>query len=99
MTNKLINSPHVLAVGNVILYFNTEKAMQKFMLERDQVLKETNAKLMNIYKGLFNLDVETLSDIRLYHKINTRGFLVKHSNEFFNSLDEMQFKLDKINKI
>jgi len=99
MTNKLINSPHTISVGCCTFYFNTEKALLKFIEERDDVLKETNTRLMKIYKGVFNIDVEILSDVRLYHKINRRGFLVKYKDITFNSLDEIQFTMNQIIKI
>lgn len=96
MENKLITSPHTLTIGETTFFFSTEKALFSFMEKRDGQLKETNARIMKIYKDLFNIDVEILSDVRLYHKINRRGFLVKHKGVLYNSLDEIRFEMKTI---
>lgn len=97
--NKLAESPYYIAVGDLVLFFNTEKALYRFIEERDDVLKETSAKISKIYKDLFTIDMNVLSDVRLYYKINRRGFLVKHKGVSYNSLDEMKFELNNISKI
>ena len=94
--SKLIESPHVLACGELVLYFSTEKAMLKYIEERDDQLKESNARIMKVYKDLFNIDLNILSDVRLYHKINRRGFLVQFEDKFFKSLDEMKFIVSQV---
>lgn len=96
MENKLIMSANVLTIGETTFFFSTETAMTTFIEKRDDQLKETNARIMKIYKDLFNIDIEILSDIRLYHKINRRGFLVKHRGVLYNSLDEIRFTMKTI---
>lgn len=99
MQNKLFNTPFTLTVSGVTYYFKEEKTLKKFMSMRDEVLKETNDRLMRVYKGLFDIDLNIFSDIRLYHQIHKRGFLIKKDGILYNNLDEIKFVMNGLVKI
>lgn len=85
-------TPYVIDIdyGNLTLKykFSSELYKQKFLENRNSFSNRTN----NIM-SFFNIDFRILKDIKLYTKVEKRGFqLVKNNNQPFYSIEELKVK-------
>ena len=93
-------SPHIIDVsyedGESIIYvFSSEFYMNKFEEKIEDNRNEINSKLSKRYG--FTLINNKLADIKLYEKVEKRGFLILGKDDEFTSLCNL--KLDGVNLI
>lgn len=72
----LINSPYYYSIGGITYFFSSLIHRNKFIRQLKTNREIINDKLSKRWG--FNLSFNTLSDINLYTKIETRGFLIRY---------------------
>ena len=93
-------SPHILDViydgsHSIKFVFSSEFYMNKFEEKLEDNRNEINGKLSKRYG--FTITNNKLADIKLYEKVEKKGFLILGKDEVFTSLCNL--KLDGVNLI
>lgn len=78
---------------SIYFYFSSPVYLEKFRKRIGDFLKSEKNKFSYRYK--FNEIHDLFFYLVLYNKIETRGFLVKVDNEYYNSIDS--FKIGIVN--
>jgi hypothetical protein len=79
---KLELSPYSATIEGITYMFSSVNHMEKFLEkinENREIISYSLSKRFNV-----NINFGILSDIVLYAKIETRGFLIKHKGEIFS---------------
>lgn len=78
---KLDLSPYTIALDGVMYFFSSKNHLEKFT----EKLQENRVLLSYSLTKRFgvNVNITLLSDITLYAKVETRGFLIKHKGDIF----------------
>ena len=88
---NLYKTPHLLAVGyddqKIIYHFSSELYMNKFV----QRLEENRDSIKKSLSGRFgfNINCDTIADLRLYSSIEKRGFLISVDGEYIECLSKI----------
>lgn len=89
-------SPYKFTILNITYFFTSEMHLQKF---KDKI--KENRKIINIsLTKRFNINItfNVLSDVMLYKKIETRGFLLMIENEYVECLELLKLDGEKLMK-
>ena len=91
-------SPHKLHLGysveNVTYIFSSNFYLTKFLKKIEQNRNEMNQALSKRYG--FNVKMDELCDIKLYSKIEKRGFLIETDKERFTCLSSITLDGEKL---
>jgi hypothetical protein len=88
-----MESDYEYSVGPLTFYFSSPTYRQKFMDRWYDEMLRFNDAAMRIYKELYNLDFIELALIRLYMKIEKRGFYIKVRGETVTWPENLTFRL------
>lgn len=91
----LKNSFYYVKDGDFTYYFSSRLHKDKFLKLREKERDEINHSLSKRFK--MNINLSLIADLRLYDKIETRGFLINFRGCNFKCLHEI--KLNGVNKI
>ena len=92
----LRKSPYIFEHNEFTYYFSSVNHKEKFL----EKLRE-NRELINYSLSKrfgCNVDFNLLSDIVLYSKVETRGFLIKHKGDFFKCKKDIILNGEKATK-
>lgn len=92
---NLHESSYVAQVGRHKYYFSSQSHLDKFNERYPFFRKEFEDKLKDRYGIRINFNL--ISQLLLYKKIETRGFLVESGGEYYTCLDHI--KLIGVNQI
>ena len=76
---------------NIYFYFSSPVYLEKFRKRINEYLKNEKNKFSYRYK--FNEIDDLFFYLVLYNKIETRGFLVKYMDTYYNSIDSFRIGL------
>jgi hypothetical protein len=91
--NNIMESDYEYSVGPLTFYFSSPTYRQKFMDRWYDEMLRFNDAATRIYKELYNLDFIELALIRLYMKIEKRGFYIKVRGETVTWPENLTFRL------
>lgn len=79
---RLELSPYIATIENITYYFSSINHLEKFMeklYENRELISCSLSKRFGV-----NVNVNILSDIVLYSKVETRGFFIKYKGVFYS---------------
>ena len=86
--------------GSILtLGFSTDKALERFSVNILAEIKDTNERIMKLYKGMFTIDLDVLAVIRYYMKVERRMFHIEYEGVTYKCLNEVQFHLNSLTKL
>lgn len=88
--NELKLSPFKLELNNITYIFSSELHLNKFKEQVESNRNKINKSLSNRFNITIKFNI--LSDIMLYKRIESRGFLIHHDGKYYKCLDNI--KLD-----
>lgn len=83
-------------VGEFVFYFTSEFNWSRFKDKYEQELIDFKKRVETIYWGNHTLFFDELALIRLYMKLEKRGFLVSYKGELIDCPDNIAFKTELI---
>lgn len=85
----LKNTPYKHQINGLTFLFSSQTHKDKFIERLDEHRKKINDSLSNRFN--IYVDVSELSDVILYKKIETRGFLIESENGVMKCLNNVKF--------
>lgn len=83
-------------VGDFEFYFTSEFNMNKFNSLVDKEIEEFNRRVNSMYRNNHNLDFQELGLIRLYKRIEKRGFLLFYKGNKVDCPENIVFKTELV---
>lgn len=80
----------------LIFHFSTQNNVDRFKNKLKENRNKYNDSLTNRFK--FKITNDVLCDIKLYEKVETRGFLIFSNGVFIECLEHIQLDGDKVTK-
>jgi hypothetical protein len=92
--HNIYDSDYPFTVGEMTFYFSSPTYRLKFMERYIHEIERFNEGANVMYKHQFNLDFTELALIRLYTRIETRGFYIVLKGEVITCLENLRFHLE-----
>lgn len=90
--HNIEHSHFQVEVKDILFYFTSEYNMTRFQERWEREIQEFNKKIESIYWNNHDLHFDELALIRLYQKIEKRGFLIVYKGNKVNCPDNISFK-------
>lgn len=94
---NFFNSPYIYECDGVVYVFSSQLHKEKFKKRKDSHRKQSHVRMFSIFH--LHVDTNIASDILLYQKTETRGFLIKQGGEIFTCPQEILLDGEKLTKI
>jgi hypothetical protein len=88
------HSHFICEVDDFLFYFTSEYNMNRFKDRYQDEVKEFNKKIERVYKNNHHLIFNELALIRLYQKIEKRGFYLFYKGELFTCPENIVFRTE-----
>lgn len=92
----LRKSPYIVDNDDLTFYFSSVNHKEKFIEKRTENRELISYSLSKRFG--FNINFNLLSDIVLYSKVETRGFLIKYKGESFICKKDITLNGGKVTK-
>lgn len=96
---NLKESVYVFTIGEIKFYFSSDWNRTRFMNRYLEEKEKFNTSLNRIYKERFDLSGDVLAWIRLYTKIEKRGFYLVVNGCEITCLEDLAFDVTLIYKM
>lgn len=94
---NFFNSPYIYECNGIVYVFSSQLHKEKFKKRKGNHRKQMVTRLFSIFH--IHMDATTASDILLYQKTETRGFLIRQGGDIFTCPQEILLDGEKLIKI
>lgn len=94
--HDLKESEYIVTVDGIKFYFSSELYRQKFLKKSWDEKERFNESLNRVYKNQFDLSGDVLAWIRLYNRIEKRGFYIVVDGVEIECLENLAFDVTMI---
>jgi hypothetical protein len=90
---NILDSTYTFSFDNFTFYFSSPFYLRKFKELYEYEINRFNTAVSVMYKNQFQLECDKLALVRLYSRIEKRGFYIKINEVPITCLDEITFEL------
>lgn len=96
--HNLQDSDYIVELQNIRFYFSSKTYRDKFAERLFDEIERFNTALNMVYKNTFDLAGDVLAMVRLYNRIEKRGFYIEIDGNEISCLENLAFDVMPIYK-